>query len=206
MRLISFIFIILFGMLSLMPSFLMAQNSPKHYLIDFEFEDISPPTPQGVTLLVSTPSAISGFDTTRMLFMRTPYVLEYYRDSQWVDTPARMMLPLLVRSLETEQSFAAVIAANISPTLGQFRLDTQVLRLQQEFFEVPSQVRFALRAQLFDMQQRSAVATKVFEVVETAPSEDAEGGVLATNRAVKRLFSQLAAFVANTVQPQGDIE
>ena len=194
------IFSLFFVVLLSSCSFLSADTPPKHYFIAID------PTPapetveaSGKTILISIPQATSGFDTRQMVYIDTPYVLEHYRDNLWVDTPARLLLPLIVQSLEATGKFGAVLSATSSPILGQLRLDSEIIRLQQEFLEPPSRVRFTLRVQLLDMTQRAILDTKVFDVTEIAPTPDAAGGVVATNRAVQVVLEQLAEFIVTHV-------
>jgi cholesterol transport system auxiliary component len=176
-------------------SFLAADTPPKHYFIAVDPVALPANKADGKTILISIPQAASGFDTQQMVYIETPYVLEHYRDNLWVDTPSRLLLPLIVQSLEATGEFGAVLSATSSPILGELRLDTEIIRLQQEFLESPSRVRFTLRVQLLNMTHRAILDTKVFDVVEIAPSEDAIGGVIATNRAVQVVLEQLAEFV-----------
>ena len=127
-------------------------------------------------------------------------MLEHYSNSQWVDTPARMLLPLLVLRLESTGKFSAVLSAATSPVAGELRLDTEIIRLQQEFLSEPSQVRLILRAQLLDMVAREVVVTQLFEIVKDTPSENAQGGVVATNDAVAQVLDELTAFMVKQVK------
>lgn len=170
------------------------------YLLDVPLPTIPPANPRGKTLLVSMPKAAPGFDTPAQVYIRKPYQLEYYSKSQWVDTPARMLLPLLVHRLEATGQFQAVLSAATSPVASELRLETEIMRLQQEFLTEPSQVRLVLRAQLLDMEARKVLATRVFEIVGNALGENAEGGMLATNQAVALVLKELAAFVREQVK------
>jgi cholesterol transport system auxiliary component len=58
----------------------------------------------------------------------------------------------------------------------------------------PSRVEFTLRAQLVDVREKRVIATRMFDQVENAPREDAEGGVVAANVALQRLLGQVADF------------
>lgn len=150
------------------------------------------PTP---TLLVNPPRAAAGFDTRNIAYLRQPHQIEYFAFSQWVDTPAQMLAPLIARSIERSGAFDAVLLAPTAAT-GELRLDTEVIRLQQEFGSTPSQVRVTLRAVLLDSRTRRVVALREFDVSVAAPSDDAPGGVAAANRAVQQLLEELSAFVA----------
>lgn len=199
---------VLHGCVSLVILFLYTSSNPlsaadsqkRIYLLDVPLPTIPPAKPTGKTLLVSMPKAAPGFNTPAQIYMRRNYVLEYYSKSQWVDTPARMLLPLLVHHLEATGLFAAILSAAFSPITGEYRLDTEIVRLQQEFLTEPSEVRLVLRVQLLDMVARKVVATRVFEVLIDARSEDAEGGMLATNQAVARVLKKLTAFLEEVLR------
>jgi cholesterol transport system auxiliary component len=147
------------------------------------------------TLIVGVPRAAAGFDTRRIIYVRQEFRLEYYQQSQWVDTPANMLTPLLVTALEQSGRFRAVVQAPTG-TDGQMRLDVEIVRLQHEFLAVPSRVRFTLRAHLVDTATRRMIAWKECDVVVPSPSDDAYGGVIAANAAVRTVIGELVAFCA----------
>ncbi|MBC7916852.1 MAG: hypothetical protein H7Y28_03485, partial [Rhodoferax sp.] len=47
------------------------------------------------TLIITPPRAAAGFDHQRIIYLRNDHQLEYFAHSEWVDTPARMLGPLL---------------------------------------------------------------------------------------------------------------
>ena len=147
------------------------------------------------TLLVSTPSARPGFDSSRMIYIKKPHELNYFSQNQWVDSPSRMLAPLLVQALEHSAKFRSVVAMRSAAT-AELRLDTEIIRLQHEFLTKPSQVHLTVRAQLLDVQGKRVLATREFDVTEAAPSDDPYGGVIATNQAVKIMLLQVADFCA----------
>ena len=189
-----------------------ANTYKRMYLLDVvPLLTVPPPNPTGKTLLVSIPKAAPGFDTPALLYIcdnsrnkkcgkSNRYELKAYANSQWIDTPARMLLPLMVHHLEATGLFGAVLSAATSPVVGELRLDTEIIRLLQEFKTYPSQVRLILRVQLLDMVARQVVATRVFEVVENTRSENAEGGMEATNLAVTRLLKKLVTFLEKQIK------
>ena len=157
------------------------------------------PAPTGApTLIINPPHAAAGFDSQRIIYTRAAQKLEYFAHSEWVDPPARMISSLVVGALEQSGVFRAVVSAPGSAS-GELRLETEVLLLQQEFASSPSQVRFALRAYLAEDGTRRVVATRDFEALVAAPSDDPYGGVRAANMAVQNVLEQLTAFCAQTV-------
>jgi cholesterol transport system auxiliary component len=171
-------------------------------------EPPSSATPSGTcgrrdaTLLVNVPREEPGFDTPGMAYLLQPNVMRYYADSRWIDTPARMMGPLLVQAMERAGCWRAVVRAP-STTDADFRLDTEDLVLEQEFFHRPGRVRLAIRAVLVDMRRQSVVGTRRFEALEEAPAEDAFGGATAANRAAGRILPALAAWAGEAVPADG---
>ena len=158
-----------------------------------------PSAAAGPTLIVSAPHAAPGFDSPHMMYLRQADKLEYFAHNQWVDTPGRMLAPLIVAAVERSGAFRAVVQTP-SPAGGELRLDTEVRRLQHEFMDKPSRVRFTLRAYLVDNATRKVIATREFEQTVPAPSENPQGGVTAANSAVQTVLENLAAFCAETAR------
>jgi cholesterol transport system auxiliary component len=147
------------------------------------------------TLLVSPPQAAAGFDSPHMVYLREGGRLEQFAYNEWIDTPGRMLAPLIVVAVESKGAFRAVVQTP-SPASGEMRLDTEVLRLQQEFIDTPSKVRFGLRATLVENASRRVIATREFSAVVPSASEDPQGGVAAARTAVQSVLEELALFCA----------
>ena len=147
------------------------------------------------TLIVSQPRAAPGFDSPHIIYVRQPHKLETYAHSEWGDTPARMLAPLIVAALESSTTFRAVMLAPTASS-ADLRLDTEILRLQQDFASQPSRVRFTLRAYLVDQTTRRVLAWRVFDEAVAATSDDSYGGVVAANRAVQTVLEEMARFSA----------
>jgi cholesterol transport system auxiliary component len=161
----------------------------------------APPSPQvgaALTLILSPPRAAAGFDSPRIIYVRQAHKLEYFAQSEWVDPPARMLGPLLVSALEKSGAFRAVVVTPASAS-GDLRLDTEIIRLQQDFSARPSRVQFVLRAYLVHEKNREVVGWREFDESLDAPSEDAQGGVVAANRVVQKVLKALSLFVLQCV-------
>lgn len=147
------------------------------------------------TLIVNPPHAAAGFDSHRIIYIREPYQLEYFAHSEWVDTPARMIVPGIVAALENTGAFRAVILTP-SAAAGDLRLDVEIIRLQHEFGSSPSRARFTLRAYLVDNDTRQVLAWREFDDSVEAVQADPYGGVMAANSAVQNVMQRLASFCA----------
>lgn len=89
---------------------LLGEAPPQRtYLLDVQIAQSPISQPSNHVLLVAESRAEAGFDTPRMAYSRKVAELEYYTESSWVDTPTRMLTPLIVRSLEASHAFQAVL-------------------------------------------------------------------------------------------------
>ncbi|MFZ6774947.1 ABC-type transport auxiliary lipoprotein family protein [Undibacterium sp. SXout7W] len=148
---------------------------------------------QPASILIGHIRAVAGLDSNRMLYSRQLYQVEVFQQSQWQKAPAAMLMPLVTSALESSGQFQVVLQTPNS-IQAVYRIDLEVTRLQQEFTTYPSHSRFSLRAYLSDNRTQTFIAWHEFDITIAAPSEDAYGGVIASNRAVALVMHQLIAF------------
>lgn len=168
---------------------------PSTYVLDARLAPVPRKPARDAAVAVSPPRARPGFDTAQMAYVRRPHEIEYFAKNRWADTPARMLAPLLVQALDQSGGFRAVAQAP-GAVSAELRLEVEIVRLLQDFADRPSRVRFTIRAQVIDAGSRQVLATREFDEVETAPDDDAYGGVVAANRALERLLRQVVDFTA----------
>ncbi|MGA7801408.1 MAG: ABC-type transport auxiliary lipoprotein family protein [Gammaproteobacteria bacterium] len=158
--------------------------------------------PAGPVLLVAVPQVAAAFNTSRMAYVTRRYGIQYFARSQWVDTPANMLAPLMVSALESSGRFGAVMRQPATMPV-RLRLDTMLIRLQQDFTVQPSRVELTLRARLTDLAGQRVLATRVFAVSQPAAKDDPYGGVAAANEAVQTLLKELTRFCVVHAQERG---
>jgi cholesterol transport system auxiliary component len=182
------------------------RTAPRTYVLNPEASvkrfSANPGRKDSAILLVTRPRAGPGHDTVRMAYLLRPNEVSHYALNQWVDTPARMLMRLLARSMERTDLWRAVIQAP-SAVRADYRLDCDSLALEQQFFSSPSRVRLALRARLIDIQRQTVMDANDFEIFETAPTDDAYGGVIAANRATGKLLEEMTAWVTAVMTESG---
>jgi cholesterol transport system auxiliary component len=83
-----------------------------------------------------------------------------------------------------------------SAAMGALRLETELLRLQQDFGSRPSHVRLTLRAVLMDTGTRRVIAWREFDETVPATSDDPVGGAAAAQQATQRVLAALTLFCA----------
>ncbi|HZD39378.1 MAG TPA: ABC-type transport auxiliary lipoprotein family protein [Terriglobales bacterium] len=153
-------------------------------------------------LLITQPKTQPGFDTPRMAYLPRPHEVAYFAFNQWADTPARMLQRVLVKNLDKTDLWSAVLQTpGAAP--AQYRLDSDNLVLEQQFFSRPSLVRLALRAQLIDVRKQTVLGTRNFEAIEIAPSDDPYGGVVAANLATAKLITELGQWLSMVMKHPG---
>jgi cholesterol transport system auxiliary component len=171
---------------------------PTRFALQADFEG-QPVAGTGPALVVAVPTAAAGFDGPRMVYVQRAHELEFFARNEWVDAPARMLAPLLVRALERSGRFQAVAEARTAAAAG-LRLESDLVRLQQEFTVRPSRVRLTVRVQLSDVASRRVLGAREFEAVEEALSDDPYGGVVAANRAVRRVLDDIVAYCVESTE------
>jgi cholesterol transport system auxiliary component len=149
--------------------------------------------PARTAILVAPVAARPGYDTAAMAYVARAYEIQYFAHNRWVDAPARMIGPLVVKALASTGGFAMVQSAP-STVPADLRLDVELVRLYQDFTRTPSAVHVELRAELIDLKSRRSLGVRNIEALETATSEDPYGGVVAANRAIGRLLGEIATF------------
>lgn len=150
--------------------------------------------PRDAVLLVERPQPNPGFGTARMTYLERPHELQYFAVNEWADSPARMLHPLLVETLQTSGIWRAVVQTP-SAVPADYRLVTEQVLLQHEFTQKPSQVRMAWRMQLIAIPAQHVMGIRQFETVHDAPSEDPYGGVVAANRAAATLLQEVVRWL-----------
>ena len=150
-------------------------------------------------LTVEVPRAAPGYDSRRMVYLRRPQELEAFAFHEWVATPAQMLAPLLVRAMQAGGAFRVVISSPTTAAVG-WRLETELLRLHQDFMQRPSRVRLGLRAVLLDGATRQAVAWREFDISVDAAADGPVAGALAAQAAAQQGAAAAAAFCAEQVQ------
>jgi cholesterol transport system auxiliary component len=161
-----------------------------------QFSDKVYQTPHGdSTLFVSPPEALRGYDSVKMNYSTQPFEVKAFAHHAWLGSPAQMIHPLLTQSLQNSGYFRAV-SSGIYSDKTDFRLDSQLLMLQQNFICKPSQMVLVMKLVLNDVKNNTVIASKIFHYRIPCPSDTPYGGVLAANTAVKQFTNDAVKFVA----------
>ena len=176
-----------------------AEQPARNYLLEW-YGGTAPSvrSPRRDNLLVAPVLSTAGFDGSDMAYMRTAHQIEYFANHRWVDSPARMLEPLLVRAAEQSGLFRNVVEAGSGADVD-LRLDSKLIYLQQACRLNPSELQLALRVTLTEVASATVVASRTLSVSEPIGDRTPYAGVQAANRAVAGLLSELQGFLVQQV-------
>ena len=146
------------------------------------------------SLFVSPPEALRGYDGSKMNYSTQAFEVKSFAHHAWLGPPAKMVHPLLTQSLQMSGYFKAV-SSGIYSDKTDYRLDSQLLMLQQNFTTKPSQIHLVMKVVLNDSKRNQVIASKIFHYKIPCPSDTPYGGVLAANQAVKGYTADVVKFV-----------
>lgn len=172
-----------------------AAVSMQSYVLEVPATAPAIPAPRATeaVLVVAELRSRPGYESSRMAYVKRDYALDYYANSQWADTPARMLQPLLVTTLDATGHYNAVLRAP-APVAGGLRLEVEVMRFEQVFTVQPSRMHISLRVQLIDPRRGKVLGTRTIAADIAAPTEDAYGGVRAANQALSLILNEVASY------------
>jgi cholesterol transport system auxiliary component len=151
------------------------------------------------TLIVFPVDARPAVDGTPMAYTLRAHHLAYFAHNRWAESPAQMLQPLLLRTLEATGAFTAVVMPP-HRTTGAQGLRVEIVDLVQDFAQEPPVLRLALRARLSDEAANRVIATREFRVQERMEQEAPAAGVAAANAAVARTLAELARWVLDNTR------
>ncbi len=154
----------------------------------------APVKSSNMTMLVSIPETVPGYESNAMAYVKQRYELAYFTENRWVSSPSAMLGPLLVESLQNTHRFRAV-AETPYAGFSDVRLDANLTDLYQDFTVKPSREVVGLSVTLVDLHTHRTLTSEKFRDVEVAPEDTPYGGVIAANRAVSKLLGNINDFV-----------
>jgi len=156
-------------------------------------------TARHLSLLIMQPTAMDGYDTEEMLYVNQPYQVGVFANNTWISPPATMLLPLMIRSVESSHYFYAV-ATDPNVSVTDYRLESKLIRLQQNFLTKPSQIELVMQVMLMRSSDNHLVATRTIRERVPCASDTPMGGAMAANQATQKLTGKITRFVIKTIQ------
>ena len=151
------------------------------------------------SILVSLPEGLAGYQTDQMHYVQKPFELDTFVHNSWVSSPANMLYPLITQSLQKTGYFHAV-ASGPYVDKANYRLDTQIITLHQNFLVKPSVMELVVKVMLTHIEDLRVVSSLVISEHVSCPTDTPYGGVIAANKAAQRFTKHLSAFVIAKVE------
>jgi cholesterol transport system auxiliary component len=154
----------------------------------------TPAGPQvGWQLAVETPLASDTLDTSRMLVMPTPGVLEVFPSARWRDPAPALLRSLIVQGFEASGRIVGVGSA-ASGLRADYALAIGLHDFQLEMRSGAPHAVVRFQAQLRDYASNRVLAARAFEAEAPAAGQDAASAFAAFETALNRIVPDLVAW------------
>lgn len=150
------------------------------------------------SIVLTQPEAVSGYQTQRMLYIKEPFSLNAFQNNSWVGAPANMLYPLMLQSLRSTGFFYAVTSTPYADKTD-YRLDTQLLSLHQNFLTHPSTLELSVNLVISHVPTNKILASKIIKAKINCPYDSPYGGVIAANEATGIFTASLVEFVISNI-------
>ena len=151
------------------------------------------------SLLISQPEAMAGYQTEQMLYVKKPFQLASFAESAWIGTPANMLYPLLIQTLQNSQAFTAVASSPFADNVD-YRLDTQLLTMQQNFLTKPSEFELMIKVVITRVANNQVLASRILTEHVSCPADTPYGGVIAGNQATINITQRINDFIIRKIR------
>lgn len=198
------IFLILFLQLGLMNCAVKPLVNDEYKLMVYSKKRVEK-KPSSVSIFVNAPDAVAGYQTNEMLYTNKLFELKPFVHNVWVDPPANMLLPLIVQSLNDSGYFYAV-ASSPGSEGTDYRLDSQLIQLEQNFLTKPSTINLAVKLVLVRVADTQVIASRIIRESSVSPQETPYGGVIAANRATLLFTSKMTEFVIRAIEQENKLK
>ncbi len=193
MRPISVILIIIVSLLTTACSLLAPVSTPNtHTYVLNSSAIVMPHRRNHGVLLVTVENSNSPYNTTQMAYVLHPHQIAYFVLNQWADTPAHMLQPLIIQTMQRTRAFDAVVSSSY---LGQYdeRLTVQIGELYQDMTvgHTPT-LHFSMRAVLSNVSTGRVIAARAYAIVIPMRARAPYAGVVAANEACEQLLQEMS--------------
>jgi cholesterol transport system auxiliary component len=149
-------------------------------------------------LVLETPRANAGIDTTRIALQRAPLQIEYYARAQWSDRAPQMIQTLMIESFENSGRIVAVGRDSVG-LRADFVLKTELREFQIEYFDggLP-RGHVAMAARLVQQPRRAIIGSTAFEARVPAKEDSIPSVIEAFDEALGKVLRRLVEWTLVT--------
>ena len=169
------------------------------YTLTFAHPKTHHKTHMPYALLISKPDAMAGYRTEQMLYVKKPFALEPFAKNTWSNPPADMLYPLLVQRFQDSHAFRAITSSPYADK-ADYRLDTQLIQLHQNFLSKQSTLQLTAKVTLTRVSDNRVLASRLITENMPCKTNTPYGGVIAANQASRVFVEKTLDFVIRQVQ------
>jgi len=156
--------------------------------------DAAAASPGRQSLVVAASAADVFYDAESLVFSRSQGERAYYQFAAWTDRPARSVVQLTERRLQSRGRFASVTSMSAG-VRADLLLNIGIVQFYHDVAAHPAVVRVELTAELIDWRTRSLLAQRTFTASAQVATDDAQAAAAAFNRAVTAALDALVPWV-----------
>jgi cholesterol transport system auxiliary component len=144
-------------------------------------------------LYVNMVKADPLYETNAMAYTSQAYQVDYFAKNRWAETPAKMLQPLILKTLQNTHYFHAVTSSTNSVSYN-YILNIRLIELRQIFYIHSSSVIFSIHAEMINTRTGQITASRDLTTELPVRNMTPRGGVAAANQAVAMTLKKLAYF------------
>lgn len=170
----------------------------RYTLLSYNSKTVPSSVQTSYSLKLSGMKAPYSLSTKSLVYVKDSQEIGTYLYSQWSDTPNSMIEHYMAISLDESQLFSSLIPKS-STLQSDLLLESSLSSFYHRIHEDKSSDGYLdITYLLIDQKTKKMIAKKRFIITASAPSLDAQGGVIALNEATHQLASQSIAWL-NTI-------
>jgi len=147
-------------------------------------------------LLVETPIAAAGINTSRIALKRSQTTLDYFAGAEWTDRAPALVQTLMIESFENTGKIISVGRETVA-LRSDYSLKIELREFQAEYYdgeESPPKVNVRINAKLVLMPDRIIMASETYGFEIQSESNTLEDIVLAFNEALGKVLKRVVGW------------
>ncbi len=159
-------------------------------------------------LLVESPIAAAGINTSRIALKRSPTTLDYFANAEWTDRAPALVQTLIIESFENTDKIVSVGRETVA-LRSDYSLKLELREFQADYYsdrdtpitgpDSPPVVNVRINAKLVKMPERIIIASNTFDFKIDSASNTLDDIVLAFNEALGKVLKRVVGWTLRTV-------
>lgn len=152
------------------------------------------------TLKIVTLETLSSLNSKSVRYTQPNDETGGYLYGRWSDTPSVMLTRLLVSSLERQNLFSVLMTAS-SNAKADWVLESELMAFEHRFNrDGTSQGLIDISCRVIDVKTKQPISAKRFVILNDAPSNDIQGGIIALQKSSDELIAQQSSWLFTIIK------